>query len=66
MRSCANIREACTGDTEKQIGRQPAWNACAAARCAGYALVQGRTYVVPEDFKEIAHYVLQPPSDWRV
>lgn len=24
----------------------------------GYALVQGRTYVVPEDFKEIAHYVL--------
>ncbi len=36
---------------KKQIGRQPAWNACAAARCAGYALVQGRTYVVPEDFK---------------
>lgn len=24
----------------------------------GYALVQGRTYVVPEDVKEIAHYVL--------
>ena len=24
----------------------------------GYALVHGRTYVVPEDFKEIAHYVL--------
>ncbi len=24
----------------------------------GYALVQGRTYVVPDDFKEIAHYVL--------
>ena len=24
----------------------------------GYALVQGRTYVVPEDIKEIAHYVL--------
>ena len=24
----------------------------------GYALVQGRTYVVPEYFKEIAHYVL--------
>lgn len=24
----------------------------------GYALVQGRTYVVPEDLKEIAHYVL--------
>ena len=24
----------------------------------GYALVQGRTYVVPEDFKKIAHYVL--------